>query len=343
MSGPRFFIDVLTSRIVLRVPPELDPLENMEPVKVLRCPVAALDGFDGAASMHAVANSVVRYLEEYFPSKAELKSHVRSYARELLARRAALGKNSFQPLLELMTRVVAEFEVWRFYCAAGSVDATDPNAPTPLPVMRVDVGQTAELHFWGAGLMRGSDPRERVLGVSDLQLLRKVGEGHPSEVWEAEVAGGQRVAAKRLKEWARTAGGSLTSERDWLCALDHPHILAYRGVVIEGDAVQWILTELMSGQRLSDMCRAGALPPPDALRLGIDVARGLQALHERSPPVMHRDLHSDNLLLAHDGRVVRNPTPPLLHPTFPPSHPPSHRPMILSSHHPTPPSHYPRT
>lgn len=41
------------------------------------------------------------------------------------------------------------------------------------------------------------------------------------------------------------------------------------------------------------------------LNIGIDVARGMQYLHELAKrPVIHRDLNSHNILLREDGHAV---------------------------------------
>jgi serine/threonine protein kinase len=119
------------------------------------------------------------------------------------------------------------------------------------------------------------------------------------------VVGGSTVAAKRLKDWKVTAGGSLAHERGWLLAIDHPNVIPYKGCVFGPQhQLLFVLTEFMGNGRLSDACSAGPICARAAVRYGIDIALGLTALHTRTPPVMHRDLHSDNILIADDGRAV---------------------------------------
>lgn len=69
-----------------------------------------------------------------------------------------------------------------------------------------------------------------------------------------------------------------------------------------GGELLFLLTEFMVLGRLSDVCRPGPVPTADVVRWGCDIAAGLQALHGIS--VMHRDLHSDNILVTHDRAVV---------------------------------------
>ena len=57
--------------------------------------------------------------------------------------------------------------------------------------------------------------------------------------------------------------------------------------------------ELVAGSSLDEALRPGPLPEKDVLRLGAQLARGLQAAHERG--VVHRDLKPSNLHLTEDG------------------------------------------
>jgi serine/threonine protein kinase len=57
--------------------------------------------------------------------------------------------------------------------------------------------------------------------------------------------------------------------------------------------------ELVAGSSLDEALGQGPLPEKDVLRLGAQLARGLQAAHERG--VVHRDLKPSNLHLTEDG------------------------------------------
>jgi hypothetical protein len=86
-----------------------------------------------------------------------------------------------------------------------------------------------------------------------------------------------------------------------VAALNHPNIVALHDVGTAG-GVSYAVTELLDGQTLRDLLRAGGpLPPRRALEMAAQVARGLAAAHERG--IVHRDLKPENVFVTRDGRV----------------------------------------
>ena len=81
--------------------------------------------------------------------------------------------------------------------------------------------------------------------------------------------------------------------------LAHPNIVAVmdRG---EQDGRRYIVYEYVDGENLKDVVTAeGPLPIERVLRIGADVARGLQFAHASG--VVHRDVKPQNVLLDEDG------------------------------------------
>ncbi|OYW01814.1 MAG: hypothetical protein B7X11_03885, partial [Acidobacteria bacterium 37-65-4] len=68
-----------------------------------------------------------------------------------------------------------------------------------------------------------------------------------------------------------------------------------------GEPVHYIVTELLKGESLRERLRGGPLPPARAIDLGVQIAQGLAAAHEKG--IIHRDLKPENLFVASDGRV----------------------------------------
>lgn len=97
------------------------------------------------------------------------------------------------------------------------------------------------------------------------------------------------VARQRFRREARAAA-----------RLQHPAIVQIYDVVesAEGD---WLVMELVEGERLSQRARGGSLEVAQALDLGRQVAEGLQEAHSRG--IVHRDLKSDNVLVTATGRA----------------------------------------
>jgi serine/threonine protein kinase len=105
-------------------------------------------------------------------------------------------------------------------------------------------------------------------------------------------------------------------EAELFGSLDHPNIVKLIGVVRDGHGdITAMVMELASGTLEGVCSRPGALYAAgatggavvEALRgIMLGAARGLQYLHAQAPPVYHRDLKPDNVLLFQDehGHVI---------------------------------------
>ena len=119
-----------------------------------------------------------------------------------------------------------------------------------------------------------------------------------------------RVAVKALQpHLGAAAAASLRTEGELLSRLSHPNIV---GFVAAGDAQPeeggaprpFIVQQCVDGGTLKDrvceqMTRCGkAYGLLAALAWGTDVAAGLAYLHSHDPPIAHRDLKLENILLT---------------------------------------------
>ena len=85
-----------------------------------------------------------------------------------------------------------------------------------------------------------------------------------------------------------------------LAKLNHPNI----ATIFEFSAhnsTDYLVTEYISGLALDEKLLAGALSEKEVVGLGIQLAQGLSAAHERG--IVHRDLKPANLRLTSDGRL----------------------------------------
>ncbi|MEU7985442.1 serine/threonine-protein kinase [Streptosporangium canum] len=96
---------------------------------------------------------------------------------------------------------------------------------------------------------------------------------------------------RRTKREARAAG-----------RLTHPNVVVVHDVV-EEDGRPWIVMQLVESRSLGKVLRQdGPLPPEKVAEIGLQMLDALRAAHAQG--VLHRDVKPENVLMAHDGRVV---------------------------------------
>lgn len=101
---------------------------------------------------------------------------------------------------------------------------------------------------------------------------------------------------------------ALQREAGMMASLRHPSIVMYLGVCLEPPAV---ITEYCGRGSMNDVLRkakanyslAMQLDWPRRLNMALDAAKGMLYLHSCSPPIIHRDLKSPNLLVDKHWRV----------------------------------------
>ena len=88
-------------------------------------------------------------------------------------------------------------------------------------------------------------------------------------------------------------------ECELLSGLHHPCIVQFLGVWFEqGSQLPMLVMEYLHTTLSACLERYGVLPEEISYGILRDVALGLRYLHERSPPIIHRDLSANNVLLT---------------------------------------------
>ncbi|KAK8280232.1 hypothetical protein V6Z12_D09G162300 [Gossypium hirsutum] len=136
---------------------------------------------------------------------------------------------------------------------------------------------------------------------SDLILKERIGAGSFGTVHHAEWNGSdvavkilmeQDLNAERFKEFLR--------EVAIMKCLRHPNIVLFMGAVTQPPNLSIVTEYLSRGSLYRLLHKPGVREMLDERRrlsMAYDVANGMNYLHRRSPPIVHRDLKSPNLLV----------------------------------------------
>jgi len=140
--------------------------------------------------------------------------------------------------------------------------------------------------------------------ISHYKILEKVGEGGMGVVYKAQDTKlGRIVALKFLPEHLlcdEEAKSRFVHEAKAASALNHPNITTIHEIdEVEGEC--FISMEYIEGKSLKELIQRKEFSIEEVLKISIQIAEGLSRAHQKD--IVHRDIKSDNILLAHDGLV----------------------------------------
>ncbi|HUP60689.1 MAG TPA: protein kinase [Thermoanaerobaculia bacterium] len=130
------------------------------------------------------------------------------------------------------------------------------------------------------------------------EIASRIGAGGMGEVWKARDTRLDRSVAIKIlpPEFAQNAHLKARFEREakTISQLNHPHICTLYDV---GD--DYLVMELIEGESLAERLEHGALPLPDVLKYGAQIADALDRAH--CAGVVHRDLKPGNVMITRAG------------------------------------------
>src|SRR5271168_1048216 len=119
------------------------------------------------------------------------------------------------------------------------------------------------------------------------ELLAPIGAGGMGEVWKARDTRLDRIVA--VKFCGSQFSGRFLSEARAIASINHPNICTLHDI-----GPDYLVMEYIEG-----VSPRGPLAPPEAVRLALGIAAGLEAAHDKG--ITHRDLKPANILVTKSG------------------------------------------
>lgn len=138
------------------------------------------------------------------------------------------------------------------------------------------------------------------VATKGFSLDRLIGKGSHGCVYKGVLKGGEIVAVKKASVGLQLLqdDSKLDNEIEILSSLRSPHIVNLLGVG-QDSSMKVLITEFMPHGSMEDYLHNDPCPPSWFRRavMALQLAQAVLSLHESTPPVIHRDIKSANILL----------------------------------------------
>lgn len=182
----------------------------------------------------------------------------------------------------------------------------------------VGVARVSSSHMWEEELSRRFnattfiplEPEAR-LQNGRLRIVRQIAFGGLSAIYLAQQDQVDMVVVKEAivppgsdEQVRQTAEQHFRREAKFLAALDHPNIAKVTDHFVE-DGRNYLLLQYISGQDLRQFVKQnGPQEEATVLDWAEQICAILDYIHTQSPPIIHRDLTPDNMVLKNDGSLM---------------------------------------
>ncbi|KAK3601000.1 hypothetical protein CHS0354_008110 [Potamilus streckersoni] len=156
--------------------------------------------------------------------------------------------------------------------------------------------------------LRAMLPHHFQMQLSEIEFQETIGSGSFGKVYRGKCRG-KMVAIKQYR--ANSFGTK--SDVEMFCRevailskLNSPYVISFVGACIDDPSQFAIVTEYVAGGALYSLLheQKRLIDIQSKLVMAIDVAMGMDYLHNLPQPIIHRDLNSHNILLTETGHAV---------------------------------------
>ncbi|XP_060088007.1 serine/threonine-protein kinase TNNI3K isoform X2 [Heteronotia binoei] len=182
-------------------------------------------------------------------------------------------------------------------------DGSYVSVPSPLGKIKSMTKEKADVLLLRAGL-----PSHFHLQLSEIEFHEIIGSGSFGKVYKGRCRN-KIVAIKRYRAntyCSKSDVDMFCREVSILCRLNHPCVIQFVGACLDDPSQFAIVTQYISGGSLFSLLHEQKrnLDLQSKLIIAVDVAKGMEYLHNLIQPIIHRDLNSHNILLYEDGHAV---------------------------------------
>src|SRR5215472_7790095 len=134
------------------------------------------------------------------------------------------------------------------------------------------------------------------------EITAPLGSGGMGEVYRARDTRLDRTVAIKVLNSSLASSPELKQrferEARAVSKLNHPHICTLYDIG-QQDGTDYLVMEFLEGESLAERLHRGALPAPEVLKIGIEIADALDKAHRIG--IVHRDIKPGNIVLTKAG------------------------------------------